>query len=671
MFIQKKLRHVLPTDYQLHEYCIQSVLGNGGFGITYLAQDTLLNVPVAIKEYLPNELAVRESDYTVHPKSQHDMEDFSWGLERFWDEAQILARFKHTHIIRVLRFFRANHTAYIVMDYEHGQSLAEAFPKKQSITETKLMEILLPLLDALETVHNAGYLHRDIKPDNIYLRTKDNSPVLLDFGAARYRVGSRSHSFTIIMSAGYTPFEQYAYDSNHGNWSDIYSLGAVLYRLISGQTPIDAIQRIDALRRDKPDPLIPALKIGRRQYSQRLLQAIDLSLQINEEARPPTISLWRELLLLPTTHSTSWLSQKTAANRSQKKVFPPKKMAKIKSKRMFASKLAEKSAHNLFSLSSNHNLLNANKKSYLKWYGLIILLGILLGYGWLNFKIDSKSSLSYEKLLEIIPWLAAIQPHKTSETLESIKPETQPIIQLTSQEMVEIGQQIWLNESAGQLSGLTSWNENENFASLGIGHFIWYPASSKEPFKETWPNLLAFIQKQKVMIPAWLTNTPACPWQTREEFIQNERSYQMNSLRRFMKNTIPQQIQFMKKRLEEALPQILETLSTQKQRQHVREQFERLAQTSNGIYVLIDYVNFKGEGISPTERYKGQGWGLLQVLRQMSGHSKQDATLEFAKAAELILERRIKNAPPERNEAHWLEDWKKRINTYRELKIGN
>ena len=645
MFVQKKPRHALPTNYQLHEYQIQSVLGNGGFGITYLAQDTLLNIPVAIKEYLPNELAIRENDYSVHPKFQYDMEDFSWGLERFLDEAQILARFKHFHIIRVLRFFRANHTAYIVMDYERGQSLAEAFPKKKAIKETQLMEILLPLLDALETVHNAGYLHRDIKPDNIYLRNKDNSPVLLDFGAARYRVGSRSRSFTIIMSAGYTPFEQYVYDSNQGNWSDIYSLGAVLYRLISGQTPAEAIQRIDALRRDKPDPLTPAVEIGRGQYSQRLLQAIDSALQVNEEARPRTISIWRTQLLSPTTYSPvkltfSWFFSKPNRN-SKKALFPAKKMAKVKPKKMFASKSTYKPIKQIFSL-------RYKKKSSFKWYGIIILgLGLFLfGLREIDWQQTLKSILSL-----------ANQPTRVNQPQTNVKTS---YLQLTFQEMAAIGQQIWLNESEGQLTGLTAWNESGHFASLGIGHFIWYPAGQPKLSKETWPDLLSFLQKQQVIIPNWLMNTRTCPWQTRDEFIQNQRSYRMNSLRRLMKNTIPHQVQFMKKRLEKFLPQIVETLSN-KQQQHVQKQFERLTQTLNGIYVLIDYIHFKGEGTYPN---KGQGWGLLQVLAQMSGHSKQGATQEFAKTAQLILNRYIQNTSPEHNEAHWLIYWKKRLNTY-------
>ncbi|RKZ58870.1 MAG: hypothetical protein DRR08_15295 [Candidatus Parabeggiatoa sp. nov. 2] len=172
-------RNALPTGYRLNDYQIQKVLGDGGFGITYLANDTQLNAPVAIKEYLPNEIAVREGNSTVQPKSQKDTENFAWGLERFLEEAHILAQFKHPNIVRVLRFFQANNTAYIVMEYEQGQSLANLIKDGETATENEITRILPPLLDGLAVVHNAGYLHRDIKPANIYLRTADNSPVLI------------------------------------------------------------------------------------------------------------------------------------------------------------------------------------------------------------------------------------------------------------------------------------------------------------------------------------------------------------------------------------------------------------------------------------------------------------------------------------------------------------
>lgn len=252
----------------------------------------------SIKEYLPNELAVRDGDYTVQAKSQNDVENFRWGLERFIKEARILAQLRHPNIVRVLRFFEAHHTAYIVMEYEEGQSLARLIKDGDTATEEEIMTILPPLLDGLEVVHQAGYLHRDIKPANIYMRTSDNSPVLIDFGAARYDVGSRSRTLTAIVTPGYAPFEQYETKGNQqGAWTDIYALGAVLYKLIGGKTPIESPERIGSIVRRNPDPLTSAIEIGRGFYSPHLLEAIDWALKINEKDRPQNIGEWRDKLL--------------------------------------------------------------------------------------------------------------------------------------------------------------------------------------------------------------------------------------------------------------------------------------------------------------------------------------------------------------------------------------
>jgi formylglycine-generating enzyme required for sulfatase activity len=297
--ILTKSRNVLPTGYQLREYRILSVLGHGGFGITYLAQDTKLNLRVAIKEYFPSDLAVREEGYSVQPKFQKYNKNLVWGLKGFLKEGQALATFQHPSIVRVLRYFEAHHTAYIVMEYEQGQSLSNALKNGSTFTESEIMTILPPLLSGLQAVHEKGFLHRDIKPGNIYLRDKDKTPVLLDFGAARYALGNLSRSITALVTPGYTPFEQYQTKGFLGPWTDIYALGAVLYRAISGQKPVEAPARINVVKlNDEKDPLEPITKIGRRKYSKRLLEGIDWALQISEKDRPQNVKEWADRFYL-------------------------------------------------------------------------------------------------------------------------------------------------------------------------------------------------------------------------------------------------------------------------------------------------------------------------------------------------------------------------------------
>jgi serine/threonine protein kinase len=657
-------RNALPISYQLQEYIIRSVLGDGGFGITYLAKDTQLNALVAIKEYLPNDLAVRENDYTVQAKTRQGVDFFTWGLERFLQEARILAQFKHPSIVRVLRYFQAHNTAYFVMEYERGRSLIDAVHKGDIANEVEMKKLLLPLLDALEMVHNAGYLHRDIKPDNIYLR-EDNSPVLLDFGAARFEINQRSRSVTSIVTPGYAPFEQYESDgAGQGAWTDIYALGAVLYHIIWGIKPVAATKRISAVMRGTPDPMKPAVEVGRGKYSTNFLQAIDFALKVKQEDRPKNVKIWRTQLF-PNSQTDS---QTDLPSPDEKKA--------------------------------------TKGGSHLKWYyGVAILLLLLVasgGYWLLDYVIKepeqpdrlprliqstasletasgskNPDSLSLEeqiaterRRLNAARIAAARESERLEQNLAQVKQEREDLIQrkyiqLAKRDAIEIGQKIWMNESSGKISGLTTWNEQELFASLGIGHFIWYPQGRDKSFTETFPDLLKFMQKQGVILSDWLKNTPNCPWGTRQEFMNSQQSDKMNDLRMLMKSTVPLQVQFMIKRLEFALPKMMDTLPTQEQQRHVREQFYRMAQSSpTGVFALLDYVHFKGEGTSPTERYQNQGWGLLQVLEKMSGDSTNDAINEFIEAAKAILKRRIQNSPPERHEVRWWRGWKNRLDTY-------
>src|SRR5205823_5637918 len=200
----------------------------------------------------------------------------------------------------------------------------------------------------------------------------------------------------------------------------------------------------------------------------------------------------------------------------------------------------------------------------------------------------------------------------------------------------------------------TSWNPGEDFASLGIGHFIWYPQGKRGPFEESFPKLVTFISDHQVNVPNWLLPPRSCPWSSRAEFERAQNSPQMTDLRNFLAGTVDLQAQFLVDRLEQALPRMLGETAPEN-REKVQQQFERVATSAQGSYALVDYVNFKGEGVLHTERYRGQGWGLLQVLEQMRGTTAGNAAVkEFAEAARVTLIRRVKNSPPQRGESRWL-----------------
>ncbi|MDD5261623.1 MAG: hypothetical protein PHD76_07205 [Methylacidiphilales bacterium] len=241
-------------------------------------------------------------------------------------------------------------------------------------------------------------------------------------------------------------------------------------------------------------------------------------------------------------------------------------------------------------------------------------------------------------------------------------------VQVTREQALEIGKKIWRNECDGTIEGLTSWNEGENFASLGICHFIWYPKNYRGPFEESFPLVRAYIQSRGAKLPEVLLKYRECPWNSREKFLTEQNSPEMNSLRIFLRDTIELQAQFAAQRLEQALPRILETLPPA-ETGPIRDKFYRVAATPHGLYALIDYVNFKGEGIKETERYKGEGWGLLQVLQSMKNTAPGNpALVEFSAAAIRMLKRRVANSPPERDEKRWLEGWTERCLTYRNNK---
>ena len=281
--------NALPRGYALHEYRIESVLGAGGFGLTYLATDSNLNLKVALKEYLPGDFAARGGDSTVQPKSDDAQEPFVWGLQRFMSEAKTLASFRHPNIVRVMRFFEANCTGYMVMEFVEGQSLPDWIGPRRPLPQQALLALAGPLLDGLDVIHRANYLHRDIKPANIFMR-EDGSPVLLDFGSARELKGGKQE-LTAVVSPGYAPLEQYHTQGRQGPWSDLYAFGGVLYWMLTGNKPVEAAARV------RQDIMEPATKAAEgRGYSPEFLAAIDWALKPNDEERPRSVAEFKHRL---------------------------------------------------------------------------------------------------------------------------------------------------------------------------------------------------------------------------------------------------------------------------------------------------------------------------------------------------------------------------------------
>ncbi|MBF0357392.1 MAG: SUMF1/EgtB/PvdO family nonheme iron enzyme [Magnetococcales bacterium] len=333
----KIFNDALPPGSKLLWFEIIKVLGKGGFGITYLGKDTKQDKFVAIKEYLPTAFASRTEDMEVRPNSPGDAKTFEWGLVRFLKEAQILARFKHSSIVRVVSFFRDSSTAYMVMEYIEGNGLDYVLKKRKTLSEDYIKQILPPLLDGLQMMHSANFIHRDIKPPNIMIR-KDGRPVLLDFGSARQSVAGQGVEMTSLLSIGYSPFEQYdSSGDRQGAWSDIYALSGVLYRAITGKKPPDASQRIAARLRSDPDPMLSAVEMGAGRYDESFLKAIDHALMVLETERPQSIAEWRVELFGAVKDLKPAPASKSAYTSAGSKVGTPKKRKKSSWRSFIAS----------------------------------------------------------------------------------------------------------------------------------------------------------------------------------------------------------------------------------------------------------------------------------------------------------------------------------------------
>jgi WD40 repeat protein len=330
-------KNALPVGFQLAEYTIEAVLGHGGFGVTYLARDTALGAQVAVKEYMPHELCVRDGKTDVvipHPR-RDAVRDYHWGLKNFAKEGRALAQFKHPNIVRVLRFFEANGTAYMVMEYEKGMSLSDHLRENgPRLEEPALLRIFIPILNGLHAVHEAGMLHLDIKPENIYMRS-DGNPMLIDFGSARQAITTTGHMQRIALTHGYAPIEQYPDKGKQGPATDIYALGATMYRCVTGKKPDGALDRYQAVLKYTVDPLTPATKLAGSRYAPNLLESIDWSMQIYSHDRPQSARELQDALMGKTrpTRRTSAPAQFQArpdapANVSRPSPYPSRRASR-------------------------------------------------------------------------------------------------------------------------------------------------------------------------------------------------------------------------------------------------------------------------------------------------------------------------------------------------------
>ncbi len=288
--MQDSQNQALPIGHRLHEYEIKKVLNSGGFSFVYIAQDEPGNT-VAIKEYLPTDLALRSDGVNVRVSSPEAAASFGHGLKCFFEEGRALANIDHHNIVRVLNFFRANETVYMVMQYERGRSLQESILKQpERVSENFVRRVFSELLNGLREVHAQKLLHLDIKPSNIYIRM-DGSPVLLDFGSARQTLTDVQPKLPPSYTPGFASPEQYFDRRQLGPWSDIYSVGASMYSCVARAAPMAADNRM------KKDLLMPAVKLGKDFYSQNLLEIIDSCLALDHLQRPQSVFALQKSLM--------------------------------------------------------------------------------------------------------------------------------------------------------------------------------------------------------------------------------------------------------------------------------------------------------------------------------------------------------------------------------------
>ena len=286
----QQVNQPLPDGYQLQNYRIASVLSSGGFSIVYLAYDEN-DQPVAIKEYLPSQLALRKEGDALPSIADENLATFRYGLKCFFEEGKSLARLSHPNVVRVLNFFRANETVYLVMRYERGRTLQEhILARRGAIKEAFIRHVFAQLLNGLREVHSNKLLHLDIKPANIYIRN-DGTPVLIDFGAARQTLVDEGPRLNPMYTPGFAPPEQYKDRELLGPWSDCYAVGASIYACLAGVAPQPADQRVEK------DRFGSATKLKKGKYSRQLLETVDWCLALDHMKRPQSVFALQKVLM--------------------------------------------------------------------------------------------------------------------------------------------------------------------------------------------------------------------------------------------------------------------------------------------------------------------------------------------------------------------------------------
>ncbi len=304
IFMAQQANHALPSGFQLDEYHIEHQLSLGGFSIVYLATDNEGKF-VAIKEYLPNSLALRGEGEIKPVISDDHMPAFRYGMKCFFEEGRALAKLSHPNVIRVLNFFRGNDTVYMVMEYEQGRTLQEFIQKNRAVvTENFIRNVFTKLLNGLREVHAHKLLHLDIKPSNVYMR-HDYTPVLIDFGAARQTLASDTPMLKPMYTPGFASPEHYKQRELLGPWSDIYSVGASMYASLAAMAPQAADSRLEK------DKLIPAMQRWEGQYSEQLLKTVDWCLSLDHLDRPQSVFALQKALTKkvskPELRKKNWL----------------------------------------------------------------------------------------------------------------------------------------------------------------------------------------------------------------------------------------------------------------------------------------------------------------------------------------------------------------------------